>query len=59
MINDYNVLNGVKYFVEDRSRNYLVFQPVFKYFRMFTDIDVIFACKSKEMTKESFETPVK
>ena len=59
MINGYNVLNGVKYFVKDRSQNYLVFQPVFKYFQTFTDIDIIFACKSKEMTKESFKTPVK
>ena len=59
MINDYNVLNGVKYFVKDRPRNYLVFQSVFKYFQMFTDIDIIFVRKSKEMTKESFKTPVK
>ena len=33
LINRYSIFNGVKYFSEDRSRNYLLFQPLFKHFQ--------------------------
>ena len=30
--NGYSILNGVKYFNEDGSQNYFIFQPLFKIF---------------------------
>ena len=33
LINRYSIFKGVKYFSEDRSRNYLLFQPLFKHFQ--------------------------
>ena len=32
LINGYIVLNGAKYFTENGSQNYLIFQPLLKYF---------------------------
>ena len=32
LIKGYSILNGAKYFVEDESQNYLIFQLLVKYF---------------------------
>ena len=60
-INEYSILNGAKYSVEDGSQNYLVFQPVFKYFRTLTGTVKIFVQKFEGLSKEIvpyFSTPV-
>ena len=36
LINGYSILNGGKHFPGHGSQNYLVFQPVFEYFKWFT-----------------------
>lgn len=47
---------GKSYFDDDRSESYLMFQPVFKYFEIFSGtIDKIFGWKSK--SEESIKTP--
>ena len=38
-MNGYSILYGAKYFTEDGSQNYLVFQPFSKYFQAFTGTD--------------------
>ena len=47
LINGYSILNGANYSDENGSQNYLVFQPVAKYFQTFTGTDKMFALKSK------------
>ena len=59
MINGHSILNKEKYFAENGSQNYLVFQPVSKYFQTFTgDTDKILAWKSKGLSEESIKTSV-
>ena len=58
MTNGYNILNVSKYFIEDESQNYLVFQPVFKHFQTFTGSNKTFAWKSEELLEKSFKTSV-
>ena len=53
-----DILNGAKYFVEDESQNYLVFQPAFKHSQTFTHTDKILVWKSKGLSEKSFKTPV-
>ena len=53
-----SIFSGAKYFTEDGLQNYLVFQPVFKYFQTFTGTDKIFAWKSKGLSEDSIKTPV-
>ena len=40
-INGYNTLNDAKYFAEDGSQNYLVFQPVFRYLKLNSRLVVV------------------
>ena len=59
LINGHSILNKEKYFAENGSQNYLVFQPVSKYFQTFTgDTDKILAWKSKGLSEESIKTSV-
>ena len=58
LMNGYSILDGAKYFTEDGSQNYLVFQPVLKYFQTFTGTDKNFAWKSKRLSEESIEIAV-
>ena len=49
LINGHKIANRAKYFIEDGSQNYLIFQPLIRYFeasRMTVSIKVM-ACKSK------------
>ena len=55
LINNYSILNGGKYFGENGSENYLVFQPCFTYLTR-TD-DKIVLWQSKEMSEESIAPP--
>lgn len=46
------------YFGEDRSKNYLIFQLVFKFFKLFINsINKCCTCISKGLSKESITTP--
>ena len=59
MINGYSILNGAKYFVEDRSQNYFIFQPLLKYFnasRTTVNAKTV-ALKSKGLSDESIKPP--
>ena len=38
---------GKSHFAEDGTQNYLVFQPVYRYFKMITNTDYISSWKSK------------
>ena len=42
---------------EDGTQNYLVFQPVFRYFKMITNTDYISSWKSKGLSGESIKPP--
>ena len=42
LINGYSFLNGGKYYFEEVSQNYLVFQPVLNYFKTYSDINNMF-----------------
>ena len=37
LINGYDIFNGEKYFLDDGSQNYLIFEPNQRYFQTFTD----------------------
>lgn len=55
-----HIVNGVKYFIEDRSQIYLIFQPlIIKYFkasRMTVSI-MVMVWKFKDMSNESIKPP--
>ena len=55
-----HIVNGVKYFIEDRSQIYLIFQPlIIKYFkasRMTVSI-MVMVWKFKDMSNESVKPP--
>ena len=42
---------------EDGTQNYLVFQPMYRYFKMITDTDYISSWKSKGLSAESIKPP--
>ena len=50
-----SILNGARYFTEDGSQNYLLFQLVFKYFWTFTGTDKFCAWKSKGLWEKSIK----
>ena len=56
--NDYSILNSATFFAEDRSRIYLIFQPLSKYFQKLTRSSKIFARKHNRLSEKSFKTPV-
>ena len=45
------------HFGEDGTQNYLVFQPMYRYFKMVTSTDYISSWKSKGLSDESIEPP--
>ena len=55
-----HIVNGVKYFIEDRSQIYLIFQPlIIKYFkgsRMTVSI-MVMVWKFKDISNESIKPP--
>ena len=48
---------GKSHFEEDGTQNYLVFQPMYRYFKMITNTDYISSWKSKGLSAESFKPP--
>ena len=48
---------GKSHFEEDGTQNYLVFQPINKYFKVITNTDYISSWKSKRLFAESIKPP--
>ena len=48
---------GKSHFGEDGTQNYLVFQPIYRYFKMVTNADYISSWKSKGLSDESSKPP--
>ena len=48
---------GKSHFEEDGTQNYLVFQPLNKYFKVITNTDYISSWKSKGLSAESIKPP--
>ena len=51
---DFSYFIGKNYFGQDGTQNYLVFQPMYRYFKMITNTDYISSWKSKGLSSESF-----
>ena len=48
---------GKRHFGEDSAQNYLVFQPMYRYFKMITNTDYISSWKSKRLSSKSIKPP--
>ena len=48
---------GKSHFGEDGTQNYLVFQPMYRYFKMITNTDYLSSWKSKGLSAESIKPP--
>ena len=48
---------GKSHFEEDGTQNYLVFQPINKYFKVITNTDYISSWKSKGLSAETIKPP--
>ena len=46
-------------FEEDGTQDYLVFQPMYRYFKIITNTDYISSWKSKELIAETIKPPAK
>ena len=52
------VVLGVKnYFEDDGTQNYLVFQPIYKYFEITPTTNIILSWKSKELSDKTIKLP--
>ena len=54
---DLSYFIGKNHFEEDGTQNYLVFQPMYKYFKMIINTDYISSWKSKGLSAESIKPP--
>ena len=54
---DLSYFIGKSHFEEDGTQNYLVFQPMYRYFKMITNTDYISSWKSKGLSAESIKPP--
>ena len=54
---DSSYFRGKSHFEEDGVQNYLVFQPMYRYFKMITNTDYISSWKSKGLSAESIKPP--
>ena len=54
---DLSYFKGKHHFEEDGTQNYLVFQPMYKYFKTISSTDNISEWKSKGLPNESIKTP--
>ena len=50
---------GKSHFEEDGTQNYLVFQPINKYFKVITNTDYVSSWKSKGLSAESIKPPTR
>ena len=48
---------GKSHFDEDSTQNYLVFQPINKYFKVITNTDYVSSWKSKGLSAETIKPP--
>ena len=48
---------GKSHFEEDGTQNYLVFQPINKYFKVITNTDYVSSWKSKGLSAKSIKPP--
>ena len=49
---------GESHFEEDGTQNYLVFQPLNKYFKVITNTDYVSSWKSKGLSAETIKPPI-
>ena len=54
---DLSYFIGKSHFEEDGTQNYLVFQPLNKYFKVITNTDYVSSWKSKGLSAESIKPP--
>ena len=54
---DSRCFNGKSCFEEDPTQNYLVFQPLNKYFKVITNADYVSSQKPKRLSAESIKPP--
>ena len=54
---DSSYFRGKSHFEEDGTQNYLVFQPINKYFKVITNTDYVSSWKSKGLSAESIKPP--
>ena len=54
---DFSYFIGKSHFGEDGTQNYLVFQPMYRYFRLITNTSNILSWQSKGLSNESFDPP--
>ena len=52
---DSSYLIGKSHFEEDGTQNYLVFQPINRYFKVIANTDYVSSCKSKGLSAESIK----
>ena len=55
---DSSYFRGKEYFEEDRTKNYLVFQPMYRYFKKIGSTNRILSCESKELSDEVIKPSV-
>ena len=48
---------GKNHFEEDGTKNYLVFQPIIRYFKVIANTDYLWSWKSKGLSAESIKPP--
>ena len=54
---DWSYFIGKSYFEEDGTQNYLVFQPLNKYFKVITNTNYVSSWKSKGLSDENIIAP--
>ena len=54
---DLSYFIGKSHFEEDGTQNYLVFQPINKYFKVITNTDYVSSWKSKGLSAETIKPP--
>ena len=54
---DSSYLFSKSHFDEDSTQNYLVFQPINKYFKVITNTDYVSSWKSKGLSAETIKPP--
>ena len=54
---DFGLFIGKSHFEEDGTQNYVVFQSMYKYFKVITNTDYISLWKSKRLSAESIKPP--
>ena len=55
---DLGYLIGKSHFEEDGTQNYLVFQPIIKYFKVIANTDYVSSWKSKGLSAETIKPPI-